>query len=188
MTNIIDGGEGRRGGGEIRLSLLSCPNDFISSSASNADKTDHKRQNRLEDSHSWWTLSTPYTDKNAGQTHSSKTACLRQVLLKMGLDQDRLINFQVCKDSCNTTFVSSHIRKFFTLPSVVIKRENFKLVMSGKNVHLWLSSKGALKQAYSSQILNVNYKKPAEEPASVTVSLSIVSRLKLQTENLFEMY
>lgn len=132
------------------VSLLSCPNDFISSSASNADKPNHKHQNRPEESHRWWTLSTPYTDTNAGQTESGKSACVRQVLLKMGLDQDKPINFQVCEGSCNTTSVSLHIWKFLTLPSVVTKRENFKLVTSGKNFHLWLSSKRALEQMYSS--------------------------------------
>jgi len=58
-----------------------------------------------------------------GKHTQAKTACVRQVLVNMGLD--KLINFQVCKSSCNTTSVSLHIWKFFTLPSVVIQRENF---------------------------------------------------------------
>lgn len=47
----------------------------------------------------------------------------------------RLIDFQVHKGSHNTPSVSLHIWKCFALPSIVIKKDNFKLVTSGKNFH-----------------------------------------------------
>lgn len=61
----------------FRLHLLSCPSNFISA-AFNADELITNIVVR--------SLSVPYIDTRAGQTHSCKTAWLRQIWLKMGLD------------------------------------------------------------------------------------------------------